>query len=180
MRAPSTSGTFEPTVVDRRPDTGPTNSIPTVAGTMKTPAAVTEAPNPNPVDSGSSTNCGTSTNDENMPKPMTSAARFVVQTGRSRIICMSTSGAALRDSTLIQSGNTTAATVKKARVRVESHPHDAPSLMGTRNATSHPASRIAPSGSMRPGVRTGDSGTNAMIPAVAASTANSGNQKSQW
>ena len=72
---------------------GPTTSIPTVAGTMKRPASVTEAPKPKPVDCGSSTNCGTRMNDANMPKPITSAARFVVHTGRSRIIRMSTSGA---------------------------------------------------------------------------------------
>ena len=65
---------------------------------------MTEAPKPNPVDCGSSTNCGTRMNDANMPKPITSAARFVVHTGRSRIIRMSTSGASLRDSTQTQAG----------------------------------------------------------------------------
>ena len=38
----------------------------------------------------------------------------------------------------------------------------------------------APSGSIRPRVRTGDSGTNSTIPTVAITTATSGNQKSQW
>ena len=37
-------------------------------------------------------------NDANIPKPITSAARLVVHTGRRRIIRMSTSGASLRDS----------------------------------------------------------------------------------
>ena len=38
VRAPRTSGTFDPTVAESRPDIGPTSSIPTVAGTMKRPA----------------------------------------------------------------------------------------------------------------------------------------------
>ena len=41
--------------------------MPNVAGSMKTPASVTDAPKPKPVDVGSSTNCGTSTNDANIP-----------------------------------------------------------------------------------------------------------------
>src|SRR5438874_13389613 len=109
VRAPSTRGTFDPTVAESRPDTGPTSSIPTVAGTMKRPASVTEAPKPNPVDDGSSTNWGTRMNDANIPNPITSAARLVVQTGRRRIIRMSTSGASLRDSAQTQRGKTIAA-----------------------------------------------------------------------
>ena len=118
-----------------------------------------EAPKPNPVDVGCSTNWGTRMNEANIPKPMTSAARLVVHTGRSRIIRMSTSGAALRDSTHIQVGNTTAAIANRPSVRGDSHPHVGPWLMGTRKATSHPASSTAPSGSTLPGVRIGDSGT---------------------
>ena len=79
-------------MLESRPEIGPATSIPSVAGTRKSPASVTDAPKPKPVDVGSSTNCGTSTNEANMPKPSTSAARLVVHTGRSRIICMSTSG----------------------------------------------------------------------------------------
>src|SRR5690349_21618752 len=159
VSAPSTSGTFEPTVAESLPETGPTKSMPIVAGTMNSPAWVTDAPNPNPVASGSSTNCGTSTNDANIPNPITRAARLVVHTGRSRIIRMSTSGAALRPSAHTHIGRTAAATAKSPSVRPESHPQVGPSLIGTRKATSQPESRTAPSGSTRPGVRIGDSGT---------------------
>src|SRR3954466_7903384 len=116
---PISSGTLEPTVGERRPDTGPATRTPAVAGTIKIPASVTEAPNPNPVDSGNSTNCGTSTNDENMPKPNRSAARFVVQTPRSRIICMSTTGELLRSSDQTHTGIRTAAAAKRASVLPE-------------------------------------------------------------
>src|SRR5947209_479378 len=157
--APSSNGTFDPTVLDSRPETGPASSIPIVAGTMNTPAFVTEAPKPKPVDLGSSTNWGTSTNEANIPNPNTSAARLVVHTGRSRIIRMSTSGAALRDSAHTHAGTSTSAAANKPSVRTDVQPQLAPSLTGTSNATSQPASRTAPSGSIRPGVRTGDSGT---------------------
>src|SRR5438552_2457341 len=173
--APSSSGSFEPTALERRPDTGPANSIPTVAGTMKTPACVTVAPKPKPVAFGSSTNSGTRTNEANIPKPNTSAARFVVHTGRSLIMRMSTSGALLRDSAHTHAAASTTALAKSPTVRADVHPQLGPSLTGTSSATSQPASRTAPVGSMRPGIRIGDSGTNTKIPAVAAATATSGN-----
>src|SRR3954451_25129984 len=178
-REPMSSGTFEPTVLDRRPEIGPASSMPSVAGTRKSPASVTDAPNPKPVDFGSSTNSGTSTNEANMPNPSTSAARFVVHTGRSRIICMSTSGARLRDSDQTHTGISTAAAAKRRSVFGDVQPQLAPWPTGTSSATSHPASSTAPSGSIRPRVFTGDSGTKTMIPTVAMITAISGNQNSQ-
>src|SRR5690242_18661594 len=165
------SGTREPTVLESRPEIGPATSIPSVAGTRKSPASVTEAPKPKPSEAGSSTNSGTSTNEANMPKPSTSAARFVVQTGRSRIICMSTSGARLRDSDQTHTGISTAAAANRPSVFGDVQPQVGPSLIG---------SSTAPTGSIRPRVRTGDSGTNRTIPIVAMITATSGNQKSQW
>src|SRR2546430_1372070 len=178
--APSRSGTFEPTVVDRRPEIGPASSIPRVAGTMNRPASVTEAPNPNPVVAGSSTNSGTSTNAEYIPNPSTSAARLVVQTPRSRIMRISTRGARLRDSAQNQTGNRIAAIAKRPSVRAEVQPQLEPSLTGTSKATSQPDSSTAPVGSIRPRVRTGDPGTNTIVPTVAATTATSGNQNSHW
>ena len=115
-----------------------------------------------------------------MPKPSTSAARLVVHTGRSRIICMSTSGERVRDSTQTQTGISNRGHAKRPIVLGEVQPHDAPSLTGTSSATSQAASSTAPSESIRPRVLTGDSGTKTMIPTVATITAISGNQKSQW
>src|SRR3954467_7398745 len=147
---PSCSGTFEPPVVESRPDTGPAISIPRVAGIMNTPASVTDEPKPNPVDFGSSTNSGTRMNDENIPNPNTSAARFVVQTARIRIIRMSTSAAAVRASTQTQTAASTAAMTKRLTVRGEVQPQVSPSLIGSSSATSQPASSAAPVQSTRP------------------------------
>src|SRR6476619_5762073 len=94
---PMRSGTFDPTVLERRPEIGPATSMPRVAGTRNRPAWVTLAAKPNPSALGCSTNSGTRMKDENMPKPNSRAARFVVQTPRRRIMCMSTTGAWLRD-----------------------------------------------------------------------------------
>src|SRR5690349_13420639 len=176
---PSSNGSFEPTVVESRPEIGPASSIPSVAGTKNRPAFVTEAANPKPVEDGSSTNSGTRTNDEYMPKPNTSAARFVVQTPRSRIMRMSTTGARLRDSAQIQTGISTAATAKSASVLPDVQPQLSPSLTGISSATSQPESSAAPTGSILPGVWTGDSGTKKIVPTIEATTATSGNQKSQ-
>ena len=167
-------------MLESRPEIGPATSIPRVAGTRKRPAWVTDAPKPKPVDSGSSTNCGTSTNEANIPKPSTRAARFVVHTGRSRIICMSTSGARLRDSDQTQTGISTAAAANRRSVFGDVQPQVGPWLTGTSSATSQAASSTAPSGSIRPRVFTGDSGTKTMIPMAAMITAISGNQNSQW
>src|SRR5512132_881384 len=155
--APRISGTREPTVLESRPEIGPATSIPSVAGTRKIPASVTEA-----------------------PKPSTKAARLVVHTGRSRIICMSTSGERLRDSAQTQTGISTAAAAKRTSVRGDVQPQVAPWLTGTSSVTSQAPSSTAPSQSIRPRVLTGDSGTKTTIPIVATITAPSGNQKSQW
>ena len=147
---------------------------------MNSPAWVTDDPKPKPVDFGSSTNSGTRMNDEYIPKPKTSAARFVVQTARIRIIRMSTSAARLRVSTQTHATASTAATANRPSTRAEVQPHDSPSLTGRSSATSQPARSAAPVQSSRPGERTGDSGTKSCVPTVAAMTAIRGSQKSQW
>ena len=85
----------------------------------------------------------------------------------------------MRDSAQTHAAASTAARPNKPSVRTEVQPQLAPSLTGTSNATSQPARRTAPTGSIRPGVRIGDSGTNTTIPAVATTTATSGSQNSQ-
>ena len=49
-----------------------------------------------------------------------------------------------------------------------------------RSATSHPESRTAPNQLIRPGVRTGDSGTNTWAHTAAITVMISGIQNSQW
>ena len=93
---------------------------------------------------------------------------------------MSTTGASLRDSAHTQTRIRTAASTKRPIVFPEVQPQLPPSLTGTSSATSQPASSTAPIGSIRPGVRTGDSGTNTIVPTAAATTATSGSQNSQW
>src|ERR1051326_7229520 len=126
---PTSSGTFEPTVLDSRPETGPATSMPSVAGTRNRPACVTLAANPKPADFDCSTNCGTRMNEEYMPKPNSRAARFVVQTPRRRIICMSTTGEWLRHSHQIHTGISTAVATKSVRVLPEVQPQTEPSLI---------------------------------------------------
>src|SRR5436190_10925370 len=166
MNAPIISGTFDPTVADNRPEIGPATSIPIVAGSMKMPACVTDAPKPNPVDLGSSTNSGTRTNDANMPKPSTNAARFVVHTGARRIMRMSTSGAELRVSAQTHAAASMTARTSRPIVRVDVQPQLEPWLTGTSNATSQPERNNAGTGSILPSVRIGDSGTNTRMPIV--------------
>jgi hypothetical protein len=55
-----------------------------------------------------------------------------------------------------------------------------PWLTATSSATSQAPSRSAPGQSIRPGARTGDSGTATAMPIVAATIPTSGNQNSQW
>src|SRR5690349_7823198 len=178
--APSASGTREPTVTDILPATGPASSMATVAGSRNSPASVTDAPNPYEVEVGVSTNCGISTNDANMPKPIRVADRLVVQTGRRRSMAMSTSGSAIRCSTTTQATASIAASANSPSVCADPQPQLGPSLTATSSATSQPASSTPPGRSIFPGLRIGDSGTISMVTMVAGTIASSGSQNSQW
>src|SRR5215211_2568868 len=109
---------------------------------------------------------------------MPAATRLVVQTPRSRMSPMSTSGAAIRRSNATQPQNTVAATAKRASSRAESQPQRLPSVMASRNATSATESSAAPTTSTRAGVRTGDSGTNAHVSTAAGTVTTSADQNS--
>ena len=147
---------------------------------MKSPACVTDAPKPNPVDVGSSTNCGTRTNDANIPKPNTNAARFVVHTGGSRIIVHVDERHPRAPLDPDPDDEQHRRRASRPSVRAEVQPQLGPSLTATSSATSQPASSAAPGKSTRPGVLIGDSGTKKSVPSIATTTAISGNQKSQW
>ena len=62
----------------------------------------------------------------------------------------------------------------------EPQPHDGASLTATSRATSHAESRIAASQLIRPGVRTGDSGTTRWVATATTATTTPGIQNSQW
>ena len=129
---------------------------------------------------GSDTNSGISTNEEYIPAPTRNAAAFTVQTPRMRIIRMSTSGSIARDSLRNHSSASTAPASSRPSSRALAQPHDEPSLTAISTHTSHAESIPAPSQLMRPGVLTGDSGTNRTVAVTASATAISGNQNSQW
>src|SRR5215471_2943281 len=99
---PATRGTFDPTVPESFPPIGLKIIIAIVVGIRNSPASVTDDPNPYPVDFGDCTYWGIRTKALYMPNPSNSAARFVVQTPRARIITMSTSGCLERISTHTQ------------------------------------------------------------------------------
>src|SRR4051794_16593879 len=125
----------DPNRASSLPAIGPTRSIATVEGTMKSPAAVTEAPNPNPVLAGVSTNWGSTMNDEYIPAPSSSATRFVVHTGRSLITLISTSGWRATSSVHPQVPSSASPTAAKPSVCADPHRQVGASLTASSSAT---------------------------------------------
>ena len=138
---------------------------------------MTLAPKPKPVLSGSSTNCGIRMNELYIPKPISSVARLTVQTPRTTIIFMSTSGSLERDSARTQAASSTSPIANRPITLGEVQPQVGAWLKPSRMATSQPDRSDAPSQFTRPGLRTGDSGTNSHVATSASSTATSGIQK---
>ena len=127
MTAPITRGSFGPNRLASRPATGAETSIISEDGSRKRPACVTVEPKPYPADVGVSTNWGMSTNEPYIPTPRRTAARFVVQTPRRRIICMSTSGVGRLASIATQTtATTTAAASRPMRAGGEPAPAASP------------------------------------------------------
>src|ERR1700722_4948797 len=158
MIEPSTSGTFDPTMPESRPPIGLVISIAIVVGTRKKPDWVTEAPNPQPVDAGVWTYWGIRMNALYMPKPSRSAAALVVETPRTRIIFMSTSGWGAVVSARTQTAPITTAATSRPTVLPEPQPQLDASLTARRRQTSQDESSAAPSQWIRPGARSDDWG----------------------
>ena len=95
-------------------------------------------------------------------------------------MCMSMSGSFDRSSTMTQATMSTAARAIRPRTRGDPHPHTGASLTPRRRATSQADRRTAASQLIRPGVRTGDSGTNSQAARVATAASIIGIQNSQW
>src|SRR4051812_6635863 len=97
-------------------------------------------------------------NEPNIPNPNRNAVRFVVQIGRRRIICMSTSGLADRASTITQAAAQAAASANRPSTCGDVQPPDGAWLTPTSSETSHAVSSAAPAQLIRPGAVIGDSG----------------------
>src|SRR3954453_21323220 len=106
-------------------------------------------------------------NEPYMPKPSSVAATLGVQTGRRRIIVMSTSGSGERDSTLIHTKSSTAATTNSPITRGDAQPQAGPWLAPSSSAPSHDDSSAARSQFTRPPGLSGDSGTNKYVASAA-------------
>ena len=99
---------------------------------------------------------------------MRNPARFVDQTGRSCIICMSTSAFVVRASMTTHTAPVTAAMPRSPIVRADAHPHCGASLMPSKRHTSQHESSEAPSQSTEPGARMGDSGIRNFVATTVA------------
>ncbi len=129
---------------------------------------------------GVCTNSGRKAKTAYMPTPNSSATRLFVHTAGRRIIRMSISGVAARRSTTTHAAaSTTAATIRPMTLP-EPQPQSGAWLSATSSATSHAESSTAGAQLIRPGVRTGDSGTKKCAATAAATVRIIGSQNSQW
>ena len=151
----------------------------TVEGSSISPERVMLAPNPYPAAGGVCTNSGRKANVAYIPTPISSATRLLVHTAVRRIIFMSISGVAARSSVITQAAPRTTVAASRPITRAEPQPQAGASLSAISSATSHADSSTAGSQLIRPGVRTGDSGTNTMADTAAMTVRINGSQNSQ-
>jgi hypothetical protein len=149
-------------------------------GSSRNPDSVTVTPNPNPEVAGVWRNAGRNAKLAYIPKPMSSATRFVVHTPRIRIMPMSISGCADRASRRIHTAATSSAKPNRPRVAGEVHPHAGARVTPSSRATSQLVSSAAATQLTRPPARTVDSGTAIQAPPAAATFMIIGSQNSQW
>src|SRR4249920_3649774 len=119
-------------------------------------------------------------NVEYIPKPSRKATVFVVHTPRIRIMRMSTSGWSERVSLRTHRTRATTPNAIRPIVFADNQCHLDVWLTATSTETSPTVSRTAPAQLIRPGTRTGDSGTTKYVATVAIAIGISGSQKSQW
>src|ERR1039457_5943511 len=133
--------------------------MPTGRGIKNSPEAVVLAVNPYPTLRGVWTNSGRNAKTEYMPMPKRKATRLLVHTAGTRIIFMSTTGSLTLSSTTTQTTSSTSPSAPRASVLVANQPHVGASETANSNATSHADNNNAAEMEMRPGERSGDSGT---------------------
>ncbi len=93
---------------------------------------------------------------------------------------MSISGVSLRASAQTQTGRTTAVAAKSPTVVTDPQPQTCPWLTASRRVTSQVDMSSAVATLIRPGARSGDSGTKKCAVTAAAAVRIIGSQKSQW
>src|SRR5215472_162267 len=179
IRQPATTSVLPPRRWASAPANMPVKNIVTAEGSSIRPDRVMLAPNTYPASGGVWRNSGRNASVAYMPTPMSSATRLFVQTARRRIMVMSISGVAARSSAATQIAASTTAAASSPITRAEPQPQSEASLSASSSATSQPDSSTAGSQLIRPGLRTGDSGTNSSAPTAAAIVRNSGSQNSQ-
>ena len=158
----------------------PTANIVIAEGSSIRPDWVMLAPKPYPATGGVCTNSGRNANVAYMPTPRSRLTRLFVQTAVRRIIFMSISGVAACSSAVTQAPASTTAAASRPITRADPQPQDGAWLSATSSAASQADSSTAGSQLIRPGLRTGDSGTKIMAAIAAATVRISGSQNSQW
>ena len=116
----------------------------------------------------------------NIPQPSRKPTRFVVQTPRSRIISMSTSGLGERVSARIQATASTTASRGARSCGPSSQPQFGASLIASEQADEPEREQDRARPVDLPGARTGDSGMSDDVAIVVTTITTSGIQKSQW
>ncbi len=180
VRHPAITRNLPPTIRVSRPASMPIVNMVMDDGSSISPERVMLAPNPYPAIEGVWTNSGRKANVAYMPRPISSATRLLVHTAVRRIIFMSISGVTALSSEATQLAASTTAAASRPSTRPEPQPQLGASLSATSKATSHEDRSTAGSQLIRPGVRTGDSGTNSTADTAAMIVRIIGSQNSQW
>jgi hypothetical protein len=111
---------------------------------------------------------------------MSRATVLFAHTAVRRIIRMSISGVTARISVITHARPSPTAATSRPTTAAESQPQSGASLNATSSTTNHADSSAAGSQLIRPGLRTGDSGTNSTAQTAASTARPSGNQNNQW
>ena len=169
--SPIRSVTVWPMRAPSHPASGPQTIIATDDGRKNRPASTSDASNPKPATASSTcTNAGISTKNAVSEKPTSTVAALVhAIPGRANVL-RSTSGSGTRRSTRTQTTNQHTDATANPTTRTDSQPQAEPFVTASSRHTSAALNTAAPSQSGRPPRRTGDSGTNAQISALATST----------
>src|SRR6266498_952940 len=158
----------------RRPLRMPARNMVTSMGSISSPASVGLAAKP----FGDWMSWGRNAQVANMAAPKSKATVLVGQTAGRRSMRMSISGLLDRSSTVVQAAMPTAERASRVSTRGDVQPHAGAWLTASRSATSQPDSSAVAAQLMRPGVRTGDGGTQRHAASVVAIVTASGIQKS--
>ena len=105
---------------------------------------------------------------------------FVISTGGLSRVGMSASGCSVRRSTATQIASTATPAAIRPSVRALPQPQSLAREMAMSGSTSPTPSSAAPRQSIRPGMRSGDSGTHSWVAIAASAALMAPSQKIQW